>query len=253
MSASGENKKLIDFLKLFLLTNKEQRLGLLRNIKRDQCELLRQVAYNILFNSSVKLSDRDRSYLKRRSGAIKRLASKKVCHWRKREILVKHHRLIKRVAEIALVPVMKKYVLIPYQRYKVEGNGDKVKGDPQRVEEDIKEGHTTSERSTSKITGFSPPLTKRSTPSNITDDTDKSVDDIDAIGPPSVLQDSRSIAGHTPKVEPIKLKAVARYTNPLPTSPIKKRRTALKADKKTKATTPLEREKQIFKPYHHPL
>ena len=102
MSAEEHNTKLIDFLKLFVVTNREQRLGLLHNISSEQCDLIRQAAYNILFNSSLILLDKDKNYFKKHIGAIKRLASKRICLEKRRPILVKHHLVVKRIATIAL-------------------------------------------------------------------------------------------------------------------------------------------------------
>ena len=102
MSAYENNAQLTDFLKLFLVTNREQRLGLLHNISREQCDFIRQAAYNILFNSSLTLSDKDRNYFKKHIGAIKRLASKRICLEKRRPILVKHHLVVKRIASIVL-------------------------------------------------------------------------------------------------------------------------------------------------------
>lgn len=102
MSTHESDTRLIDFLKLFVVTNREQRLGLLRNISTEQCDLIRQAAYNILFNSSLTLSEKDKNYFKKHIGAIKRLASKRICLEKRRPILVKHHLVVKRIASIAL-------------------------------------------------------------------------------------------------------------------------------------------------------
>jgi hypothetical protein len=91
-----------DFLKLFVLTDRSQRLALLNSITRKQCTIIRQLAYNILFNSSIDLSSAERAYLRRHSSSIKQLASKKVCLELKKTILLRKHLLIKRIAVIAL-------------------------------------------------------------------------------------------------------------------------------------------------------
>jgi hypothetical protein len=91
-----------DFLKLFALTTRSQRLALLRGITKKQCAIIRQLAYNILFNSSIDLSNSERAYLKQNSIEIKQLASRKVSLDRKKDILLRRHLLIKRMALIAL-------------------------------------------------------------------------------------------------------------------------------------------------------
>ena len=90
----------LDFVKTLVLVNHQQRLGILRNITKKQCAVIRQVAYNILFNSSIALTDKDRAYLRRHSKSVKELASRRICLKRKTAILVKKHLLVKYIAEI---------------------------------------------------------------------------------------------------------------------------------------------------------
>ena len=92
----------LDFMKVFLITTKEQRLGILRNITKKQCAQIRQVAYNILFNDSLNISAEEREYLKRHHTSIKQLASGRVSLDRKKRILVRKQLLVKRLAEIAV-------------------------------------------------------------------------------------------------------------------------------------------------------
>ena len=92
----------LDFVKTLVLVNHQQRLGILQNISKKQCAIIRQVAYNILFNSSINLTDKDRSYLRRHSKSVKELASRRVCLKRKTAILVKKHQLVKYLAELTL-------------------------------------------------------------------------------------------------------------------------------------------------------
>ena len=96
------NRDVIEFLRLLLGTNRVQRLGVLRNITRKQCTILRHLAYNIMFNSSIELSVKDKSYLKHQINSLKILASKKVCLADKKDIFAKKHLLIKRLAQLGL-------------------------------------------------------------------------------------------------------------------------------------------------------
>ena len=91
-----------DFLNPFVKTNQEQHLGILRNVTRHQCTYIRHLAYNIMFNTSFELSNKDRSFLRRHSSSIKELSSKKVCIERKKYQLITKHRLIKQLAQLTL-------------------------------------------------------------------------------------------------------------------------------------------------------
>ena len=97
-----EEGAVLDFMKVFLIATKEQRLAILRNITKKQCGQIRQVAYNILFNDSLDISADEREYLKRHHTAIKKLASGRVSLDTKKRILVRKQLLVKRLAEIAV-------------------------------------------------------------------------------------------------------------------------------------------------------
>ena len=97
-----EEGAVLDFMKVFLITTKEQRVGILRNITKKQCAQIRQVAYNILFNDSLNISAAEREYLKSHHTTIKKLSSSRVSLDRKKKILVRKQLLVKHLAEIAV-------------------------------------------------------------------------------------------------------------------------------------------------------
>ena len=101
MTAASRDS-VIDFCKTVLAVNYEQRLAVLRHISSSQCSIVRQIAYNVLLNEDVSLSDKERTYLRRHLNSVKELASRKVCAERKRLVLVKKHLLVKRLCSIAL-------------------------------------------------------------------------------------------------------------------------------------------------------
>ncbi len=91
-----------EFLKFLLKVTKGQRIAVLKSLNSRQCSIIRQTAYNILFNSSIELSPEDREFFKSNSVFIKQLASKNICLKNKRGILVGKTKLIERIARIAL-------------------------------------------------------------------------------------------------------------------------------------------------------
>jgi hypothetical protein len=99
---SAEYGDIVDFLKIVTLTTHQQLLCILRTVTKQQCAIIRQVAYNLMFNSSLDLKAEDKNYLKRNSSVIKQLASRKVCLQRKKSILEHKHLLVKRIATIVL-------------------------------------------------------------------------------------------------------------------------------------------------------
>jgi hypothetical protein len=100
--STDANGYIVDFLKLLVLSTPQQRLNILRTVNKKQCAVIRQVAYNLMFNTSIEIASEDRNYLKRNSVPIKELASRKICLQRKRSILSHKHLLIKRIATIIL-------------------------------------------------------------------------------------------------------------------------------------------------------
>lgn len=99
---TDKETQVADFMNIFLITTHEQRLAILRTITKKQCAILREVAYNLLFNDSLDISPDDRQYLKRHHISIKSLASRRVCQEKKKTIVVRKHLLIRRLAEIAV-------------------------------------------------------------------------------------------------------------------------------------------------------
>ena len=79
-----------------------QRIHILTHISKKQVSLARQIAYNVLINKDIALSEKDKKYFRRHLTSIKELASKKINLDRKRLILVKKHLLFKRLCIIIL-------------------------------------------------------------------------------------------------------------------------------------------------------
>ena len=99
---NNNNSDVVDFLRLLTITSYEQRLSILERITKKQCTIIRHLAYNLMFNESIEITGKDRSYLKRHTKSIKELASKKTCAGRRKEILVAKHLLVIRLAKLAL-------------------------------------------------------------------------------------------------------------------------------------------------------
>ena len=100
--SSGDTDEVKNFLQLIVSTTRNQRLAIFRNITSKQCQIIRQVAYNILINTSLHISQKDRLYLRKSIKLLRLLASRLVDLEAKKEILIDRHLLIKRIATIAL-------------------------------------------------------------------------------------------------------------------------------------------------------
>ena len=98
----NETDKIEAFLRILVTGTKDQRLAILRFITPQQVTIIRQVSYNILINSSIYIGIEDRDYLNRNISAVRQLASRRVELEQKREILIKRHLLVKKLAQIAL-------------------------------------------------------------------------------------------------------------------------------------------------------
>lgn len=105
MSAE-DNTELQNFIRFMVLAPRLQAISILTNITRKQCDFIRQIAYNILFNQSIDFSEQDRDYFKRKSISIKQLASKRICLTKKRDILVYQYPVVRR-----LIDIVAKYLL----------------------------------------------------------------------------------------------------------------------------------------------
>ena len=79
-----------------------QRINILTHISKKQISLVRQIAYNVLINKDIVLTEKDKKYFTRHLPSIRELASKKVTLDRKRLILVKKHLMFKRLCIIIL-------------------------------------------------------------------------------------------------------------------------------------------------------
>jgi hypothetical protein len=100
--AAVNTKEILFFAKLLSTSTRQTRLAILKNIVSWQCELLRQIFYNIVLNSSIDLSSSEKDYMKKRLTTVKLLASKKVCKKKKSEIFVKNQSLVLKACKIVV-------------------------------------------------------------------------------------------------------------------------------------------------------
>ena len=63
---------------------------------------IREIAVNILINDDIQLTDKEKNYLNRKIKYIKDIASRYISIYKRREIYVAQHLLIKKLAQIAL-------------------------------------------------------------------------------------------------------------------------------------------------------
>ncbi len=103
----------------------QQRRSFLAQIRRNQCEIIRQVATNVLLNSSMILSDSERSYFKKKQGILRQLASKRICMDDKRELLPKYSSVVKQLMKVAVRYINEKLNIRDHQ--KQEENGGQLK------------------------------------------------------------------------------------------------------------------------------
>ncbi len=120
------------FGKTFLSLSPKQKVQFLTSITKDQCELIRQAALNVLINSGLELSDKDRKYFNRHINTLKKLASRRICLDGKRETLPKYKQLVTRVLNLII-----EYISQERQRVKQNSEQDKAK-----ESQEIKEGIT---------------------------------------------------------------------------------------------------------------
>ena len=93
---------IIVFLRAFSIFNRQQRISTIKHMTSVQCQILREVVYNLLFNSSIHISPKDRQYFNRRVNTLRMLASKRICAKEKRTILSTHQSLLKKVVHTVL-------------------------------------------------------------------------------------------------------------------------------------------------------
>jgi len=100
---AGSEDQLEEFLNQFVaLPNKAARLQFISQLTVKQCGFIRQVSYNILFNSSMQLSESVRRYFKRNIANLRLLGSIRICAAEKRTVLNSNHLLLRRMANEAL-------------------------------------------------------------------------------------------------------------------------------------------------------
>ena len=100
--SSVEEAHLRNFLHRLTTAGKEERLTIIRHLSPRDCRFIRQVVYNILFNSSLDIKEKDRIYFRRNIGTLRILASRGINAAEKRLLLGKRHLLLKRLVIAAL-------------------------------------------------------------------------------------------------------------------------------------------------------
>jgi hypothetical protein len=95
----GDSNPLLEFAGVLSSVTDAQRTALLKSVTSRQCQLLREIAFNILFNTSITISEKDKNYFKNSSYFIKLLASKRVCQRDKKKFLLKKRKLIKKLSK----------------------------------------------------------------------------------------------------------------------------------------------------------
>ena len=94
--------QLEQFLNRLLTLQKPQRLLLIDQLTAKECRFIREVSYNILFNSSMQLTENVRRYFRNNIEHLRLLASIRICAADKRTLLRSKHLLLKRMAAEAL-------------------------------------------------------------------------------------------------------------------------------------------------------
>ena len=103
MDQDMEQDLLEEFLnRLVAIRSKTALAQFISRLTNRECQFIRQVSYNILFNSSMQLSESARVYFNRHIVSLRLLGSIRICAAEKRTILNKHHPLLKRMATEAL-------------------------------------------------------------------------------------------------------------------------------------------------------
>lgn len=98
-----QQEQLEQFLsRLVNIRNKSTRLQFIERLTAKQCAFIRQVTYNILFNSSLQLSESARRYFRHNITTLRLLGSIRICATEKRSLLKSKHLLLKRMATEAL-------------------------------------------------------------------------------------------------------------------------------------------------------
>ena len=82
--------------------NKAQRVVFLHLIDDRKYAAIREVAINILINRHIVLSDKEKRYLRRKTGVLKHIALKHQNLAARRALLVKQNLFVKKICSIAL-------------------------------------------------------------------------------------------------------------------------------------------------------
>jgi hypothetical protein len=88
------------FFNLVSRSGAKQRSCLLKSACTNQIKAVHQLAYNILFNNSIELTEAESATVKKNLTAMKLLSSKKVPIKDKKELLVKSPRLAKFLCQV---------------------------------------------------------------------------------------------------------------------------------------------------------
>jgi len=100
--STADRSELQTFLRRLTTGGRQTRLVLINHLTSKDCALIRQVSYNVLFNSSIQLKEIDRQYLTKHIGLIRSLASRRISIRDKRRDLDKKQFVLKRLAKITL-------------------------------------------------------------------------------------------------------------------------------------------------------
>ena len=91
-----------NFCITILTVNHKQRKSILELITVEQCGFLKEISLNILLNSELELTEKERKYLRHRLGYVKQLASHSICFEEKKDIAAGYNSLIKKLCIIVL-------------------------------------------------------------------------------------------------------------------------------------------------------
>ena len=93
--------ELRQFLHRLWASERPVRLAIIRHLTAKDCAIIRQAAYNVLFNSSITIRETDRRYMNNHISMLRTLASRRISAKDKRRDLEKKQSFLKRLAKVA--------------------------------------------------------------------------------------------------------------------------------------------------------
>ena len=90
------------FIKVYLSLSSVQRRPFLVGLSKLQCELIRQISYNLLINKSITLTETDRKYLLKYNSTLRTIASRRFCLTAKRDALVRKAPMLLHVFRVTI-------------------------------------------------------------------------------------------------------------------------------------------------------